>query len=392
MISLVAIVFQTIFDQFGEDFQGFGNAFGGFDQISSYIAYAFILGLFSFLAFGVIRFILNTKMYVADTGEHFGKMRIGFQGKSDLTGNLSRARHPFALDILEELKDIPQIKQGIEQMEKYVKDGLLFCYDYKVTDFESMPKFKSNSNDALIISSAPLEDPHYSWQTDKGYVNWGSLSKEPMREVYCYRTSEPFPIDTPDHNKKDVWVVAPIPGSEKEGRTTFGFTPEGFSQTTHILNVNVLPNKKELAVAAVFMRNLIELHRLLKDQQIQKETLIEMMDELNRRNIEQNFKENFLVNELNKQPITGYAAPTVPEEKGFPYMWMFAAGLCAVIGALLPENSQPGTALANFPPWLSGFIGFGIPMAIVAIKNSRKKPEDKIKAELERQRTASSGV
>ena len=125
-----------------------------------------LLVLFVIVGLVGARYVGAHFRYVKRTGR-IGLYRIAIWDKPFLEGHVNKNDDFVAPDMLQKLKDgIPEWKIGIEDLQKYVRDGLLHFYDIKVID-DLKAKLKGGI-DAIIISPVELDNPSIYYEDPEG--------------------------------------------------------------------------------------------------------------------------------------------------------------------------------------------------------------------------------
>ncbi|MDE1867724.1 MAG: hypothetical protein KGI08_08475, partial [Thaumarchaeota archaeon] len=147
----------------------------------------------------------------------------------------------------------------------------------------------------------------------------------------------------------------------EEGEMPFGYTIDDLRSTAHTIQVNVLPNMRNIAEAVLNMKPLAKMFNVLETKNIEIAKLTERLEKKDSELAEMQLKLDTTNMQLNQHPLEGeMPKPPVPP-KGPPYGWIFGAGIAGIFGYAMPSYVPQ---LSNFPPIFSGVLGVIITIAI----------------------------
>src|SRR3990167_580684 len=171
-----------------------------------------IIAVIGILGFVFIRYVSSHVRYVKKTGR-LGLYNIAIWDEPFLKGHVNKNEDFVAPDMLRRLKEgIPEWKIGLQDLERYVKDGMLNFYDIKmINDLEAKLK---GGIDAILVSPVPLDHPSIFYEDKEGIFSFigssGGFFKAFPRNVLCSDLSIHKVVDDWFGQKKDVYFLVPF--------------------------------------------------------------------------------------------------------------------------------------------------------------------------------------
>ena len=356
------IVLEDLFPQ-GSDIQGVEVA-------TPYLPYIG-LAVLIFIAFLGWRVYKNFSAYPNDDEERIGKVNFVWMGHYKFTGNVSRWTEPLDETQLEFLEQDPKYSGGISKIIDLVHQKKLFVYQMKISEWDDAFDIKGKKEPWVIISSADIGHPDYSWEDTKGEFNWGTMRKEKPKYVICYEDSRYFDVPNIEGNIIDVMVISPIPrttiGDSKVNK--IGIDEEELGHVSHVLLVEKLQEMKALSNIIPYLIPLAETTDLIKSKNIQVREyrkLVEDRDSVINK-LQRDGDETRIV--AAEKPIIGEEAPIPPEPPGHPWAWFAIFGVAAIIGYKIPPSIA---ALQGLNPDIAAVLALVLVGGIYAIMHKKR--------------------
>ncbi len=341
----------------------------GVEVATTYLPY---VGLIVLLIIGFlgIRVYKNISAFPNDE-ERIGKVSFVWMGHYKFTGNVSRWSEPVDETTLEFLMNDPKYSEGITSIVDLVKQKKLFVYLMKIMEWDDAFDVKGKKEPWVIISSADIAHPDYSWEDTKGEFNWGTMRKEKPKYVVCYEDSKYFDVLNIEGNIVDVMVVSPIPRLTvgETGISKIGIDDEQLGMVSHTLKVEKLQDMKALANIIPYLIPLAETTDLIKSKNIQVREYRKLVDD-----------RDSIINKLQRdgdetrilaaeKPIIGEEPQPPPEPPGHPWLWFALFGFAAIIGYKVPPSIA---ALERMNPDLAAVLALVFVGAVYALTHKRK--------------------
>jgi len=332
-----------------------------------YIGFAVLI----FIAFLGWRVYKNFSAYPNDDEERIGKVNFVWMGHYKFTGNVSRWTEPLDETQLEFLEQDPKYSGGISKIIDLVHRRKLFIYQMKISEWDDAFDIKGKKEPWVIISSADIGHPDYSWEDTKGEFNWGTMRKEKPKYVICYEDSRYFDVPNIEGNIIDVMVISPIPrvtiGDSKVNK--IGIDEEELGHVSHVLLVEKLQEMKALANIIPYLIPLAETTDLIKSKNIQVREyrkLVEDRDSVINK-LQRDGDETRIV--AAEKPIIGEEAPIPPEPPGHPWAWFAIFGVAAIIGYKIPPSIA---ALQGLNPDIAAVLALVVVGGIYALMHKKQ--------------------
>ncbi|GEM_PF-4697147 len=325
------IVLEDLFPQSSSDL--------GVEVATPYLPYVGFAVLL-IIAFLALRVYKNFSAYPNDDEERIGKVNFIWMGHYKFTGNVSRWTEPLDETQLEFLESDPKYSGGISKILDLVQKKKLFVYQMKISEWDDAFDIKGKKEAWVIISSADIGHPDYSWEDTKGEFNWGTMRKEKPKYVVCYEDSRYFDVPNIEGNIIDVMVISPIPRTTigDTGVNKIGIDEEELSHVSHTLKVENLQEMKALANIIPYLIPLAETTDLIKSKNIQVREYRKLVEDRDNviNKLQRDGDETRIV--AAEKPIIGEEAPPLPEPPGHPWAWFAIFGVAAIIGYKLPPS------------------------------------------------------
>lgn len=356
-IVTLQIVLDDLFPQ-STDIQGVEVA----TPYLPYIGFAVLI----VIAFLALRVYKNFSAFPNDDEERIGKVNFVWMGHYKFTGNVSRWTEPLDETQLEFLESDPKYSGGITKILDLVRKKKLFVYQMKISEWDDAFDIKGKKEPWVIISSADIGHPDYSWEDTKGEFNWGTMRKEKPKYVICYEDSRYFDVPNIEGNIIDVMVISPIPRTTigDTGANQIGIDEDELSHVSHTLKVENLQEMKSLANLIPYLIPLAETTDLIKSKNIQVREyrkLVEDRDSVINK-LQRDGDETRIV--AAEKPIIGEEAPPLPDPPGHPWAWFAIFGVAAIIGYKLPPSIA---ALQGLNPDIAAVLALVVVGGIYAL-------------------------
>jgi hypothetical protein len=332
-----------------------------------YVGFA-ILIIIAFLGFRVYK---NFTSFPNDE-ERIGKVNFVWMGHYKFSGNVSRWTEPLDETQLEFLEQDPKYSEAISKLIQLVNQKKLYVFQMKISEWDDAFDIKGKKEPWLIISSADIGHPDYSWEDIRGEFNWGTMRKEKPKYVICYEDSRYFDVMNVEGNIIDVMVISPIPRRTigETGLSRIGIDDDELGHVSHILKVEKLQEMKALANVIPYLIPLAETTDLIKSKNIQVREyrkLVEDRDTIINKLQRDSDETRILAAE---KPIIGEEAPPPAEPPGHPWVWFAIFGFAAIIGYKVPPSIA---ALQDLNPDISAILAVVIVGAIYALTHKKKR-------------------
>jgi len=367
MIPTWAITLQIILEDL---FPSGSSQIQGIETATPYLPYIG-LAVLLFIAFLGFRVYKNFSAYPNDDEERIGKVNFVWMGHYKFTGNVSRWTEPLDETQLEFLEQDPKYANGITKILELIRQRKLFVYQMKISEWDDAFDIKGNKEPWVIISSADIGHPDYSWEDTKGEFNWGTMRKEKPKYVICYEDSRYFDVPNVEGNVIDVMVISPIPRVTigDTGLNKIGLDYEELGHTSHTLKVEKLQEMKSLANLIPYLIPLAETTDLIKSKNVQVREYRKLVDD-----------RDSIINKLQRdsdetrilaaeKPIIGEEVPPPPEPPGHPWVWFAIFGVAAIIGYKLPPSIA---ALQGLNPDIAAVLALVFVGAAYALTHKNK--------------------
>lgn len=349
---------------------------GGIAGLPIFISILIVLGSIAGLIVGY-RIWANESRYVKDTGRKFWKLGMIWMSKREITGMLSENESIFTEENFRLIKANEEtgeeLKIAVEDLEQKVKDKKIWIYDFKLIDWnefwDSVLTF--GQQDAIIISSAPIHSEYFYWRDQKGERNaTHMIEKEYMNNIAIWSTSQHFQTPDKDKNKRDVFVIVPIPIAEVGTKKyVIGENLEAFGISPTTIIVTDIGFKEQLADAGVNLKTAAESYKTLD---IYKKR-IEGLEKINKNRTEENiglsFEKDALNAELIQQELISAGRKEKKTEQQFAWVWIVAVFLAAILPMFIfPEIPE----LEDKPPVIGSIIGLFVVILIKVWQDSKR--------------------
>jgi len=368
MIPSWAVTLQIFLDDL---FPTAGDELSGVEVATPYLPYVGIAVLL-FFGFLFFRLYLNFSKFPNDE-ERIGKVNFIWMGHYKFTGNVSRWTEPLDEITLEFLREDDKYKEGMSKLLDLIHQGKMFVYQMKITEWDDAFDIRGGKEPWVIISSADIGHPDYSWEDTKGEFSWGTMRKEKPKYVVCFEDSRYIPLKSIEGNEINTIVIAPIPRRTVDGSGKIGIDEKELGHISHTLKVEKLQEMKSLASIVPYLIPLAETTELIRSKNVQVREyrkLVEDRDTIINKLQRDNDENRILAAE---KPIIGEEAPPIPEPPGTPWFWFLGFGIAAIIGYKLPVSIA---ALRDLNPDLAAIIALVFVGGIYALTHRRKGGEE----------------
>jgi len=365
MIPTWAITLQIVL----EDLFPTSSDIEGVAVITPYLPYVG-LAVLLIIGFLALRVYKNFTAFPNDE-ERIGKVNFVWMGHYKFTGNVSRWTEPLDETQLEFLEQDPKYSGAISKLLDLVHQKKIFVYQMKISEWDDAFDIKGNKESWVVISTADIGHPDYSWEDTKGEFNLGTMRKEKPKYVVCYEDSRYFDVTNIDGNVVDVMVISPIPRVTvaDTGLNTIGIEDEELGLMSHTLKVEKLQEMKALANIIPYLIPLAETTDLIKSKNIQVREyrkLVEDRDTIINKLQRDGDETRILAAE---KPIIGEEPQPPPEPPGHPWVWFAIFGIAAIIGYKIPPSIA---ALQGLNPDIAAVLALVVVGAAYALTHKKK--------------------
>ena len=327
----------------------------------------------------VVKMLKKGREYVGSSG-HLGTYRINIRHKSHFTGNINTSKSFLTNDILERMKNVPQIKadpiksQGVVDMQDLWKQDLLYAYDMKVFDsLDDMP-----DNDIVLLSSVKLEENTVSWDDEKGEWSFTGSSTSMFRRypknIQCSELTEFYDIPDVHGKKKRVYILVVFSDTvnEKLMVNQKGIVVKDVLRGRQVfVNIVNLPNKESLAVLAVYIPSLDELYKELEIREQKLKNVEQQRDEYNKLADDQKQELDGYRARTKTQPMIGFGKPIFP----IPPKSLYGLAIGAVVAGFASSKISGMDVFARYVGLEYLFLAGAVVIVIAVIKIFDKKSE-----------------
>ncbi len=366
MIPTWAITLQIVL----EDLFPQGSDIQGVEVATPYLPYVG-LAVLLLIGFFALRVYKNFSAFPNDDEERIGKVNFVWMGHYKFTGNVSRWTEPLDETQLEFLESDPNYSGGISKILDLVHKKKLFVYQMKISEWDDAFDIKGKKEPWVIISSADIGHPDYSWEDTKGEFNWGTMRKEKPKYVICYEDSRYFDVQNIEGNIIDVMVISPIPRTTigDTGTNQIGIDEDELGHVSHTLKVENLQEMKALANLIPYLIPLAETTDLIRSKNVQVREYRKLVDDRDSviNKLQRDGDETRII--AAEKPIIGEEAPPLPEPPGHPWAWFAIFGVAAIIGYKLPPSIA---ALQGLNPDIAAVLALVVVGGVYALMHRNR--------------------
>ena len=353
---------------------------GIFDLIGIVIAILIVCAIGIFVLIGVVKILKRGREFVGATG-HIGTMKISIRHQSYITGNVNTNKSFLVADVLERMKEIPQIKkdpvkrQGIIDIEELWREELLYAYDMKV--IESF-KTELDDDEILLLSPIKIENPDVAWKDEKGDFSISgsptSMFKRYPTNIQCSELTEHYDIVGLNRKKKRVYVLVPFTDTvnEKLMANPKGKVVKDILRGRQVfINMINLPNKEALSTLAVYIPSLDELYKELEIREQKLRNVEEQRDQNNQLADDLKTEIEGYKARLKTHTMIGYDKPIFPIEPKS----LFGIAIGAVVAGFASAKIAGIDIFVRYQGLEYLFLVGAVVVVIASIKLFEKKPK-----------------
>lgn len=340
------------------------------DFLSSTIGILIVVGALIFAVYSIIR-IVSVEASFVKSRDRRGFWRFHSLDLESVAGNIN-LNHDLERSKIYILKQIPEVKAGIEEFEKIA--NTMHWYDIRIKD-----EFKADltgGKNGVIVSPYDILLPEYWREDEKGELAiWGQYFKIFPQTVTSFHSER---YDLKDYDGKDitVWFIAPI--SKKA--TKLIKQPSG--KVVYQINITKLPNVEALANMTAILPGFSDIYKQIKIKDNQLDQYEKNYSKLHEQNTALNLQKEGYKALTTTHPLYGID----PKQRMFEKKSVLGVAFGALLaGYLLPKLTELDF-LSGLPDFLFLGVGAIIILALIMSKESKKPqtPEEAIsKAESE---------
>lgn len=300
------------------------------------------------------------------------------------------------LEIIKQIDEInrkPNFVVAIDKIIKKVKEGKLFLYETKVISRRNM-KIRGNLGYSMILSSNPLDDKKYYFESRTAIINPFSPNfREHPRIVNCISKSKIYPrLETAERQRTTFYVVAPIPDPFDKTVETFAQNLEEWSlgQEKVEMKVEVYDLPKDLAEVLLIMRGVADTYKTTRSQFVKADIMKKTVEKLSDQRVVDNMRTQYYKSGVGEAELVKLGETIIKKMTEETWIWFAMAMMGGVVGAELPSWIP---ALSQYSPAMFVIIIDAF-LAIIklATQQQKKSPYDYMEKEMRTTRTGSGGV
>lgn len=212
----------------------------------------------------VVRYAINARRH-PNSEEPIGIVQFVIMGQGLTEMYVSKYEAPLRPSIIRALKSNKKFKKAIDEILRLRENEQIYFYQafYKSTRHLLTSTLKRRATPAMLISTAPLDEPEIAFAQSEQKFSLGTLGWEFMKTTVCHNSTEKFEVELGGKDWMDVWLIAPIPNAkllssyerkneEEETEVEFNVWKQMHLESV-VMNVNILPYSDELAKVASSM-------------------------------------------------------------------------------------------------------------------------------------------
>lgn len=344
--------------------------------------FSVLIALFLFTI--VVRYAINARRH-PNAEEPIGLVQFVIMGQGLTEMYVSKYNAPLRPSIVRALKSNKKFRGAVDEILKLQENEQIYFYQayYKSTRHLLTSTLKRRSTPAMIISTAPLDEPEIAFTQSEAKFSLGTLGWEFMKTTVCHNSTEKFEVELGDRNWMDVWLIAPIPNAKllssyekkyeaEETEVEFNVWKQMHLESV-IMNVNILPYSDELAKVASSMvqasKQVNYIEGLDDHIQTQEQELRERDQIINR--LRQ--KINSLKLLLGQKKLIGTELPAGFYKPKDIIQWIAITIFAIIFMGYLPAMIP---AMSSVPPqFLEAIGGVGAMAIYIMTKKSRSQEE-----------------
>lgn len=339
--------------------------------------------------FIVIRFISNARRQ-PNSEEPLGIMQFVIMGQGIVEMFVNKYEAPLRPSVIRALKANDKFKKAIDEIIKLRENENIFFYQAYYRDTKELitSTVKRRRIPAMLISTAPLDEPEIAFSQSEQKFSWATLGWDYMKTTVCHYTTEKFEVEIKG-GWMDVWLVSPIPNAKirsnyekkDEAEDSIVEFPVWKDMYPHRIemNVTILPYSEELAKVASTMVQASKQVQYIEGLDEHIETQDDELQERDKVIIRLRQKINIMKLLLGQKKLIGTDLPAGFYKPKDIIQWIaitiFAIIFMGYLPAMIPS-------MASIPPQFLQAIGGVVAMAIYMMtKKSRSQQEQDIMEE-----------
>ncbi len=222
------------------------------------------LFLVMILFFIGVRYVVNARRH-PNSEEPLGAIEFVIMGQGMVEMYVSKYDAPVRASIIRALKSNKKFTKAIDEIVRLRNNEQIFFYQafYRHTKELLTSTIKRRRVPAMLISTAPLDEPEIAFTQSESKFSWASLGWETMKTTVCHNSTEKFEVEISSKEWMDVWLVSPVPNArlhstyEKKDESEDTVIEFNGWKDMHLekieMNVSILPYSEELAKVASTM-------------------------------------------------------------------------------------------------------------------------------------------
>ena len=344
--------------------------------------FSVLLALFLFIIVG--RYIINARRH-PNNEEPIGLVQFVIMGQGLTEMYVSKYNAPLRPSIIRALKSNKKFKDAVDEILRLHQNEQIYFYQayYKSARHLLTSTLKRRSTPAMLISTAPLDEPEIAFVQSEQKFSLGTLGWEFMKTTVCHNSTEKFEVELADRKWMDVWLMAPIPNAKmlstyekkyeaEESEVEFNVWKQMHLESI-VMNVNILPYSDELAKVASSMvqasKQVNYIEGLDDHIQTQEQELKERDQLINR----MRQKINSLKLLLGQKKLIGTDLPAGFYKPKDIIQWIAITIFAIIFMGYLPTMIP---SMSNIPPqFLEAIGGIGAMAIYIMTKKSRSQEE-----------------
>lgn len=330
------------------------------------------------------RYIVNARRH-PNSEQPIGTVQFVIMDQGIVEMFVSKYDAPLRPSIIRALKSNDKFKKAIDEIIRLRDNDQIYFYQayYKKTKDLLTSTMKRRRIPAMLITTAPLDEPEIAFTQTEQKFSFGSLGWEYMKTTVCHNSTEKFQVEL-ENGWMDVWLMAPIPNAklhstyekkheQEETEIEFNVWKEMHLESI-VMNVNILPYSDELAKVASSMVQASKQVQYIEglDQHIQ--TQQGELQERDRIINKLRQKINTLKLLLGQKKLIGTDLPAGFYRPKDMVQWIAVSIFGIIFMGYLPEIIP---SMSSIPPqFLEAIGGVGAMAIYMMSKKSRSKQEE----------------
>ena len=337
----------------------------------------------------VVRTIVNARRH-PNSEEPLGIFQLVIMGQGIVEFFISKYDAPLRPSIIRALKANKKFTKAIDEIIRLRDNEQIFFYQafYRDTKQLLTSTVKRRRIPAMLISTAPLDEPEIAFSQTEQKFSWATLGWDYMKTTVCHNTTEKFEVQTKG-GWMDVWLISPIPNAkirssyEKKNESEDSIVEfpvwKDLNPENIEMNVSILPYSEELAKVASTMVQASKQVEYIEGLDEHIETQQDELQERDRIIIKLRQKINTLKLLLGQKKLIGTDLPAGFYKPKDIIQWIAITIFAIIFMGYLPTMIP---SMSSIPPQFLQAIGGVVAMAIYMMtKKSRSQQEQDLMEE-----------